>query len=104
MQENTSTKDSETTSESEQSTVFMGLNLGLEGLVVPEAEVKFSNEELLRSTLSASVAQNHMDKAFRDLHELLRNAANYTEILNSLQKHSSNECLAYASELLNQSK
>lgn len=81
----------------------MGLNLGLEGLVVPEAEVKFSNEELLRSTLSASVAQNHMDKAFRDLHELLRNAANYTEILNSLQKHSSNECLAYASELLNQS-
>ena len=80
----------------------MGLNLGLEGLVVPEAEVEVSNEELLRSTLSASVAQNHMDKAFRDLHELLRNAANYTEILNSLQKHSSNECLAYASELLNQ--
>ena len=81
----------------------MGLNLGLEGLVVPEAkEVEVSNEELLRSTLSASVAQNRMDKAFRDLHELLRNAANYTEILNSLQKHSSNECLAYASELLNQ--
>lgn len=82
----------------------MGLSLGIENLTTKREveEVEVSNEQLLRSTLVASVNENHMDKAFSELHELLRNAANYTEILSSLQKHSSLECYAYASDLLNQ--
>ena len=74
------------------------LNLGLESLGVSTEEVTVT--DILQAELASLEAQHESDKAYYDAITTARNIYNYNEVITSLKKHSSAECVAFASDLL----
>lgn len=76
----------------------MSLNLGLEALEVSTETVTVS--DLLAGELASLEAQQESERALYDAATMARNVYNYNEVIGSLEKHASQECMDFASELL----
>lgn len=73
------------------------LSLGLESLTPVEVS---SEAMLLQESIECMRADIELERAIYDAQTFITNMHNYNEIVSSLQKHSSSECLAFAQELL----
>jgi len=74
------------------------LSLGLESLVTKKpVEQPVS---LAYAQMSMLVAKNEMDRAYADLYDLTKDLSNYNEILRTVKRHSSTECMEFAADLL----
>jgi hypothetical protein len=76
----------------------MSLNLGLESLGF--ATEAYSYEQVLQSQIAAMEAVQSFEHAMFDLANTAKDVRNFREIVSSLNRHSSSECIAFASELL----
>ena len=77
----------------------MSLNLGLESLgIVSDSDVTY--ESVLEAEAAFSDAQIAFERACFKVATEARNISNFNEIIDSLQRHSSQECVAFAQDLL----
>ena len=76
----------------------MSLNLGLESLGIVTDDV--SLESVLQAEITLSDAQISFERACFQVATEARNIHNFNEIIDSLQRHSSQECVAFAQDLL----
>lgn len=76
----------------------MSLNLGLESLGIVTDDVSY--ESVLQAEIAFSDAQISFEHACFQIATEARNVSNFNEIIDSLQRHSSQECVAFAQELL----
>lgn len=76
----------------------MSLNLGLESLGIVTDDV--SLESVLMAETDFSDAQISLERACFQVATEARNIHNFNEIIDSLQRHSSQECVAFAQDLL----
>lgn len=75
----------------------MSLNLGLESLGVT---APVTDADLMSAEIASLEAQIASERALFDMATTVRNVHNFNEIVNSLKKHSSAECMAFATDLL----
>ena len=76
----------------------MSLNLGLESLGIVTDDV--SLESVYQAEAEFSDAQLSLERACFIVATEARNIANYNEVISSLQRHSSQECVEFAQDLL----
>lgn len=76
----------------------MSLNLGLESLGIVSDDV--SLESVYQAEAEFSDAQLSLERACFQAATEARNISNFNEIIDSLQRHSSQECVAFAQDLL----
>lgn len=77
----------------------MSLNLGLESLGFDVAG-DVSYESLMEDQVEILQDMNQLDHMFFDLANTAKDVSNFNEIVTSLQNHASQECVAFASDLL----
>jgi hypothetical protein len=73
------------------------LDLGLESLAANET---VTIEDVFSSKIEMVQAEFEVIDSLRDMYECRKDIQNYMEIMNSLKVHSSQECMAFAADLL----